>query len=54
MIKPGQFGEYIGFTEKVVRNLCGEAGISFESMKKWYDGYECFCSHSRATGDTKS
>lgn len=39
MIKPRQFGEFVGFTEDEVRNLCAENGISFETMKRWYDGY---------------
>ena len=40
MIKPRDFGEYVGFTENEVRNLCDERGISFERMKQWYDGYK--------------
>ena len=40
MIKPRKFGEYVGFTEKEVRGLCGKNDISFDSMKRWYDGYE--------------
>ncbi len=39
MIKPRQFGEYVGFTGEEVRALCGEYGSDFEMMKKWYDGY---------------
>ncbi len=39
MIKPRQYGEFVGFTEDEVRNLCEENGISFELMKRWYDGY---------------
>lgn len=40
MIKPRQYGEYVGFTEKEVKDLCDEHNISFDEMKKWYDGYE--------------
>ena len=39
MIKPRQFGEYVGFTEEEVRQLCSRKDISFGSMKHWYDGY---------------
>ena len=38
-IKPRMFGEYVGFTEREVRILCHDHGISFEMMKQWYDGY---------------
>lgn len=40
MVKPRQFGEFVGFTEKEVRDLCVRYGISFEGMKQWYDGYD--------------
>ena len=39
VIKPRIYGEYVGFTEKEVQDLCEEHGISFEAMKQWYDGY---------------
>ena len=39
MIKPRKFGEYVGFTEREVEELCAENAISFEQMKQWYDGY---------------
>lgn len=39
MIKPRQFRKYVGFTEAEVRKLCRERCISFQSMKRWYDGY---------------
>ena len=39
MIKPRKFGEYVGFTEAEVRNLCEMNKVSFETMKQWYDGY---------------
>lgn len=39
MIKPRQFGKYVGFTEEEVWNLCSTYGSDFEKMKQWYDGY---------------
>lgn len=39
MVKPGCFAEYVGFTEDEVKNLCEEYQVSFEEMKRWYDGY---------------
>lgn len=39
MIKPRQFGKYVGFTEEEVRKLCDGHGGDFEKMKQWYDGY---------------
>ena len=39
MIKPRQFGEYVGFTEKEVQRLCKDYDVRFDSMKHWYDGY---------------
>lgn len=39
MIKPRQFGKYVGFTEMEVQKLCRERCVSFQSMKRWYDGY---------------
>lgn len=39
MIKPRQFGPYVGFTEEEVKNLCEERGVDFDTMKQWYDGY---------------
>ena len=39
MVKPRQFGPYVGFTEEEVRGLCEAHGSDFEMMKKWYDGY---------------
>ena len=40
MIKPRKFGEYVGFTENEVKDICGKHSISFNSMKQWYDGYD--------------
>ena len=39
MIKPRQFGKYVGFTENEVRKLCRDNECDFEKMKQWYDGY---------------
>ncbi len=39
MIKPRQFGKYVGFTEDEVKNLCCRYGSNFAKMKQWYDGY---------------
>ena len=39
MVKPRQFGEYVGFTEEEVRKLCRDHAVNFEQMKHWYDGY---------------
>lgn len=39
MIKPRQFGEYVGFTEDEVKKLCSDYNCDFEMMKQWYDGY---------------
>ena len=40
MLRPWRFGEYVGFTEKEVRDLCEGSGMDFDRMKAWYDGYE--------------
>ena len=40
MIKPRQFGKYVGFTENEVKRLCHTYGSDYERMKQWYDGYE--------------
>ena len=39
MLDSREFAEYVGFTEEEVRKECNKSGRSFESMKKWYDGY---------------
>ncbi|MCI8995028.1 MAG: AAA family ATPase [Lachnospiraceae bacterium] len=39
MIKPRQFGPYVGFTEHEVQRLCDEYHRDFHKMKQWYDGY---------------
>ena len=40
ILAPGKFAEYTGFTENEVCALCESHGMSFEEMKKWYDGYD--------------
>ena len=39
MINPGEYAEYIGFTEEEVKELCDEHSVCFDEMKNWYDGY---------------
>ena len=39
MVKPRQFGKYVGFTEEEVINLCNDYDGDFARMKQWYDGY---------------
>lgn len=39
MIKPRQFGKYVGFTQNEVSVLCRDHNRDFDKMKRWYDGY---------------
>ena len=39
MLEPGGFAKYVGFIENEVKAECEKLGRSFESMKRWYDGY---------------
>ena len=39
MIKPRKYGEFVGFTENEVSDLCRRHAVDFETMKFWYDGY---------------
>ena len=39
VLDPGNFAEYVGFTEREVRTLCEERDRSFARMRRWYDGY---------------
>ena len=39
MTQPEPLEQYVGFTESEVRELCQGAGLSFEKVKQWYDGY---------------
>lgn len=34
------FAKYIGFTEEEVRQLCDEYDRDFETVRRWYDGYQ--------------
>lgn len=40
MVKPKDFGQYIGFTEKETLTLCEKYQIDFLRMKEWYNGYD--------------
>lgn len=39
MINPEPLGEYVGFTEDEVSQLCEEYDMDFTEAKRWYDGY---------------
>ena len=39
MLDPGEFEPYFGFNEDEVQRLCEEENLSFDEMKRWYDGY---------------
>ncbi len=39
MTDPGDYAEYIGFTEKEVEDLCNQYHVDFEKEREWYDGY---------------
>ena len=39
MTDPGDYAEYIGFTEQEVEDLCRQYEVAFEKEKEWYDGY---------------
>ena len=39
MLEPGDFAEYFGFTQAETADICLKNGLSFETMKYWYDGY---------------
>ena len=39
MVLPGEFADYVGFTEDEVRKLCAKYHSDFSMMKQWYDGY---------------
>lgn len=40
MVKPKDFGQYIGFTEEETLTLCEKYQIDFLRMKEWYNGYD--------------
>lgn len=39
MTQPEPLETYVGFTEQEVKKLCAGSTLSFEDVKKWYDGY---------------
>lgn len=39
MTNPGEYAEYVGFTEQEVEALCDRYQMDFEKEKEWYDGY---------------
>ena len=39
MVSPGDYAEFIGFTEEEVKGLCERYNLSFDEAKRWYDGY---------------
>lgn len=39
MVDPGLLPQFMGFTEKEVKDLCIQYEVDFEEMKQWYDGY---------------
>ena len=39
MTNPGEYTEFVGFTETEVKDLCEGCQVDFDAMKSWYDGY---------------
>lgn len=39
MLEAANLAQYVGFTEKEVKELCEKYDKDFEKVKKWYDGY---------------
>lgn len=39
MLEPGPVAEYVGFTEREVKELCVKYNIDFKKAQRWYDGY---------------
>ena len=39
MTEPLNLGQYIGFTENEVKEICKQHEVSFNQMQQWYDGY---------------
>ena len=39
MTEPLNLGQYIGFTENEVRDICKQHDVAFNQMQQWYDGY---------------
>ena len=40
MLDTLEFGEFVGFTEKEVRERCEGKNVDFGEIKSWYDGYD--------------
>ena len=40
MLDPGDFAEFVGFTEDEVIRLCVDSTVDFNEVKAWYDGYD--------------
>ena len=39
MTEPLNLGQYIGFTENEVKEICKQHDVAFNQMQQWYDGY---------------
>lgn len=39
MIEPQEYSEFMGFTEKEVKELCDKYQVDFSKMSEWYNGY---------------
>ena len=39
MIRPKDLGDFVGFTEDEVAELCEKFHVDFQQMKAWYNGY---------------
>ena len=39
MTEPLNLGQYIGFTENEVNDICKQHDVAFNRMQQWYDGY---------------
>lgn len=46
VLEPGDFADFVGFTEEEVKMLCEDSNQRFEEMKLWYDGYTFGDRHS--------
>ena len=46
VLDPLEYAEYVGFTEEEVKEQCLKHHKSFDSMKRWYDGYTVGDCHS--------
>ena len=46
VLDPGDFADFVGFTEEEVKKLCEQKNKDFEKMKLWYDGYTFGEKHS--------